>query len=752
MIHHTLLPNYKKYAHSFFQYLSFVILDECHCYHSVFGSHVCNVLKRLKRIVNEAKLGNVATCLNDKKTVPLQFIGCSATIGNPLEHFSHLIGFHPSQICSIGSEDNTSGHCNKLIVFWNPPSILAARSTKQKPILEQVSEIQQTESLAQVQVEAQKQKKKKKRDQNVTSEMETVDKDTQTSVVFGKRKTKELNEANFMQNRRRSALMDSALLFSQIIVCKKYQCLLFCKTRKVCELVHKNSLDLMQNIWSDAKYLIRCYRGGYLKHIRREIEKQLFNGQILGVVATNALELGIDIGHLKVTLHTGYPGLASLWQQMGRCGRYNGSNEYSLSIFVAYPESPLDQYIVNCPDMLFQGKHEKVVISPFNNNILKEHILCAIGDESLDTQTLYHYWNNDGNGSGDENRKQEINKKLDDALMELTEEHKIEWNEKFKLWTLTDTFISRGGDNIPNFGSTLHPSHLCDIRNIGKDFRTFIVRMIDTGLCIDEMPERNAYFAVYEGAIYLNSGREYLVKSLDLESAEAWVEELIKESEYYTKTRDRTDIVINNCLSSKYNNTLHYGNVSITTVIFGFWMINKKTRQHKNGPSLRLPKLCIRTKAFWIDIPASIVDDFTNTKECITSSCHAISHALISVLPLFVQCTESWFDTECPNPFDTRQRLPKIIISETVENGIGTVEELTNSLCHSPSNSNSNVSSGYELVFEVMKKTYDVIQKCPCTTGCPLCIHSHTCHEYNMMSSKSGSLLLLQLLLKHFSV
>eukprot|EP01084_Bolivina_argentea_P152864 266577_1 len=654
IIHQTLLPNHSKYK-TLFSNISFIIIDESHCYSSVFGSHCSNIIRRLKRICS---LYN---------SYPL-FIGCSATINNPLQHFSNLTGIKQMDINLIDDQHDSSSNGEKLFIFWQPPLKKGYRKKSRN-------------------------KKKKENEKN----------DTKNDKYFHiENHLKTVANAKNDSASRKSAFIESAMLFSQCIM-SDLRCILFVQQRSVVELVYKYSRDILFKSDINGKNymnLIKSYRGGYNKQLRRRIESDLFNNNILGIISTNAMELGIDIGDLDCTLHIGYSGLSSLWQQSGRSGR-NGKP--SLAIFIAQ-NSVIDQYIINHNNILFDSSFENVIIYPFNKRILYLHLLCSIADEPMDKNEMYIFWNNNNQNDEYENCKLLI----DEIVNELIYDAKIMLKKDINKFILTPKYLSilayklhKGNDNIPNYSNHIHPAKFVGIRNI--DPNNYGVYIEGINLKLDEMDERNAFFHVYPGAIYLNQGKEYLITNLDIKSHKVYCKQ-ISYSKYYTYSRDRTDILITNNLftSYEYNKLIHFGKVEIRTKVFAFYKITKLSQDILDEKPLMLPNLITPTVAFWIDIPVKIINVMNKKNIDIISAIHAIEHCMISLIPLFIKCNSKQFDTECPSPFDTKKRVPRIIIAEKIQNGLGYVKEII---------LNKNKKN---IIKELVNKTIETFENCPC--------------------------------------
>ncbi|MFA5317739.1 MAG: DEAD/DEAH box helicase, partial [Dehalococcoidales bacterium] len=290
MLHLGILPNHQLWA-GFLRHLRFIIIDEAHSYRGIFGSHVSEVLRRLRRILRQYGANP-------------QFIGCSATIANPGEHIQKLVGL-PFEVVT----DDGSPSGGKDFVFWNPPLLDKAKST------------------------------------------------------------------------RRSANSEATSIFVELVR-QERRTITFARSRRLTELLYRYAREKLAQTSPGMDTRIMPYRAGYLPEERRRIERDLFEGRLVGVVATNALELGINIGDLEATVITGYPGsIASTWQQAGRSGR---GRQRSLSFLIGL-ENPLDQYFMHHPDFFFGKSFENALVNPENPYILKAHLICAAWERPLDS-------------------------------------------------------------------------------------------------------------------------------------------------------------------------------------------------------------------------------------------------------------------------------------------------------------------------------------------------------------------------------
>ena len=308
-VHVGVLPNHARWDR-FLRGLRYVVVDEAHAYSGVFGSHVALILRRLRR------------CCSETYGSSPRFIVSSATAANPLEHARDLIGYHGhdaperDQIAVVTNDGAPRGE--KTFVLWNPLLKSRTKTTKKTNRKCRRSAVVERGKAATA---------KRLRDEKGDADEE------------GAREEDENDGA------RASPVVDVARLLAECVR-RNLRCLAFCKTRKLCELVLMYAREMLRDAAPRLAEKVASYRGGYEASERRVIEKELFSGALLGVAATNALELGIDVGSLDATIHLGFPGsVASLWQQAGRAGRREGR---ALSVYVAF-DGPLDPHL--CDDL-----------------------------------------------------------------------------------------------------------------------------------------------------------------------------------------------------------------------------------------------------------------------------------------------------------------------------------------------------------------------------------------------------------------
>ncbi|MFW6139883.1 MAG: DEAD/DEAH box helicase [Acidobacteriota bacterium] len=595
MLHTGILPHHTKWM-KLFRNLKYIIIDELHNYRGIFGSHLANILRRLKRI---ARFYGSSP----------QFILCTATIANPLEMAQKTIEEPVSLI-----DDNGAPSGDKYFVFYNPPVV------------------------------------------------------------------------NKYLGIRRSYVSEARSVAS-VFLKQKLQTIVFAQSRLITEVL----LTYLKRDFEDnvrKKGLIRGYRGGYLPIKRREIEKKLRDGEILGVVSTNALELGIDIGSLDVAVLAGYPGtISSTWQRSGRAGRKFGP---SAAVLVA-SSSPLDQFIINNPDYFFSKNPEKSLIDPDNLSILVNHIECATFELPF----------KDGEKFG--------NSEIEDILNFLEEENLVMHSKGKWFWT-----------------SDAYPADSVSLRSISSD-NFVVVDVTKKADVVAEVDFSAALTTLHPKAIYLCEGEQYYVEKLDFEQRKAYVKKT--DVDYYTDAIDYTKIKILDKFKQKNlgNLTTSHGEVHVATQVVGFKKIKFHTRENVGSGELTLPQNEMHTTAYWITIPASVLKSLPFSVEQKINGLFGLSYCLHHVSPIFMMCDlhdigvsvgDNSTGKSVP-PRDIRLKIskekkpidfsqedfePNIFIYDNFPGGIGLSPSL------------------FELEKKLLEYCLKTIQACSCEEGCPSCV------------------------------
>ena len=595
MLHAGILPHHTKWI-KLFENLQYVVIDELHNYRGIFGSHLANILRRLKRIANFYGASP-------------QFILSTATISNPLE-MAEKITEEPVSLV----DENGAPQGEKYFVFYNPPVV------------------------------------------------------------------------NKFLGIRRSYVNESRRVAS-IFLKNGLQTIVFAQSRLITEvLVTYLKEDIEKTI--QQKGLIRGYRGGYLPLKRREIEKKLREGKIRGVVSTNALELGIDIGSLDVAVLAGYPGtITSTWQMAGRAGRKSGK---SAAVLVG-TSSPLGQFIINNPDYFFSKNPENALINPDNLSILVSHIECAAFELPF--------------VEGEKFGSQEIG----EILKFLVDEKLVHFSKGKWFWT-----------------SDAYPADGVNLRSISSD-NFVVVDTTEKSKAIAEVDFSSALTALHPKAIYLCEGEQYFVENLDFEQRKAYVKKT--DVDYYTDAIDYTKIKILDSFDQKNLGKcdISHGEVHVATQVVGFKKIKFHTMENVGAGDLSLPQNEMHTTAYWLTIPSQIFHSLSFASEEKINGLFGLTYCLHHVSPLFMMCDlrdvgvsvgDNSTGKSVP-PRDIRQKTShkenKVIFSDIdFEPNIFIFDNFPGGIGLSP--------SLFDLEKELLKQCLKTIAACPCKEGCPSCL------------------------------
>lgn len=487
---------------------------------------------------------------------------------------------------------------------------------------------------------------------------------------------------------RRSANSEATNLFTEL-VSRNIHSLTFARTRRLTELIFTYSRQRLAETAPALAGRIKAYRAGYLPQERRQIEQELFSGQLLGVVATTALELGIDIGDLEATVLTGYPGsIASTWQQAGRSGR---GRDRSLSFLIGL-DNPLDQYFMRHPDFFFQKGFENALINPDNAYILRAHLLCAAWELPLSSDEGIF-------GSTFRQRRAEL------------EEQGV-LRERRQRWYLSPRVA--------------YPAQSINIRSTSGENFTLVDTSTDS--LLETVEASVAFFQIHPGAIYLHQGESYLVTDLDLASRTAYAEPTTVS--YYTQTKEIEDLhIVKRTRSRSCGQVKVYlGEVEVTNTVVGFKKKAQFTEEVIGEEPLDLPTQHFPTVALWFDLPLEAVARLNREQLDFAGGLHAAEHAAIAILPLFALCDRNDIGG-VSTPFHPDTGRAQIFIYDAYPGGIGIAEK------------------GFDLVEELWQATLKVITECPCQEGCPSCIQSPKCGNNNRPLDKKAAQILLEGLL-----
>jgi DEAD/DEAH box helicase domain-containing protein len=585
MLHIGVLPRHDLWA-DVLHNLRYVVIDEAHVYRGVFGSHVANVLRRLRRL---ARIYGADP----------QFIFASATIANPGELAQSLLG---DSATVIG--DDAAPRAERTIALWNP---------------------------------------------------ELID------VELGL---------------RASPLGDAARLLAALVQ-RDLRTICFAKSRKAAELVHRMAADRV-----DAKTAKRLapYRAGYTPQQRRDIERRLVAGDLLGVSCTDALELGIDIGLLDCAISVGFPGtVASLRQQWGRAGRRG----HGLALMVA-SEDGLDQYFMREPETLLGRRVEAAILDHTNPRVLDGHVAAAAFEAPVD--------DDDRATLGDE------------ALERAPHVPDLQHTPRGWVWAGKD-----------------YPAARTSLRSSTPD--AFTVIDATSGSLLGVVERERAYSTVHTGAVYLHMGEQWLVRELDLLARHAIVEPF--SGDWYTQTKKETSTDIEEPLrvERRLGLSLTFGRVSVTEQVVAYQRKSIRDQATIDTVQLDLPATTFETEAVWY-VPSARHLDGLEAMPTLLSSLHAAEHSMIALLPLWAMC-DRWDIGGLSTNVHQDTGEPTVFIYDGHPGGVGIAER------------------GFDQFEGWVSDTVRMLEGCPCERGCPSCVQSPKCGNLNEWLDKAGALKLL---------
>jgi DEAD/DEAH box helicase domain-containing protein len=591
MLHAGILPHHTKWV-QLFENLKYVVIDELHTYRGVFGSHLTNVLRRLKRIC--AFYGSRP-----------QFICCSATIANPQDLATRLIEDEVELV-----DQNGAPQAEKYFVFYNPPVVNRQLGIRRSYV----------------------------------------------------------NESR-----------DVALSF----LYRGFQTVVFANSRLVTEILLTYLKGALEKTVL-SRDLIRGYRGGYLPLERREVEKGLREGKILGVVATNALELGVDIGSLEVSVMAGYSGsIASTWQRAGRAGRRTGT---SAAVLVAN-SSPLDQFIVQHPEYFFGQSPEHGLVNPNNLEILLNHFKCAVFELPFKKGERF--------GTVD---SEEILRFLEDNGFVHPAEGQWHWT------------------------SESYPADAVSLRSVSSD-NFIVVNITGEPRIVSKVDFSSALTTLHEKAIYIHEGQQYFVEKMDYKERRAYVRQA--NTDYFTDAISYTKVkILETFETQKLRNSLkNHGEIHLTTQIVGFKKIKFYTLENVGAGELELPEQEMHTTSFWLTLPRAVMDSLPYTQSARLGGIRGLAQALRQIAVLFLMCDlrdiqvaieenlKGVANTPPPDIQVGRRTSstsaifePNLFIYDNYPSGIGLSQPL------------------YDLHDKVLAETARLIRSCPCEDGCPSCV------------------------------
>jgi DEAD/DEAH box helicase domain-containing protein len=478
----------------------------------------------------------------------------------------------------------------------------------------------------------------------------------------------------------------AAISLLKAALARQLRTIVYTQSRKMAELI---SMWVRQRSgrWREK---ISAYRAGLMPQDRRHIEKRLKNGDLLAVVSTSALELGIDIGDLDLCVLVGYPGsMISTWQRSGRVGR---QGQPSASILIA-AENALDRFFIYHPQAFWDGEAESAVINPYNTVALKAHLECAAAELPLDEDEPW------------------VRQPPVRAVLDLLERNGT---------------LRRTVDGAHWHARRRRPHLSVHFRGDGKNYRLVDASTSDP---IGEIDSHRLYREAHPGAVYLQQGETYLVESIEPEQQLVRMRPAILD--YYTRVRADTDVVIEQVQDRKTVGSIsvYMGALKVTDHITAYDRVSTRTGKTLTQIPLDVPPLTFETQGIWFDIHPETCREIAERGFDLMGALHAAEHAAISMMPLFVLADRNDLGG-LSTSFHAQTGQATIFIYDGVPGGAGFS------------------SQAFVRAAELLRHTRTAVSRCPCESGCPACVHSPKCGSGNYPIDKAGAVLLLHLLLR----
>ncbi len=606
MLNMAMLSHHKGWG-DFLTNLGFVVVDEAHTYRGVFGSHVANVLRRLRR---------VARVYGSEPS----FVLASATIANPAELAGALTGGEFQLVDSDGAP-----RARRRIAIWNPP---------------------------------------------------VIDPKTMT---------------------RRSVLSEAAELLADLVI-NGSRTICFLRSRRGIELIQRFTRMRLQELGEPGLAArIAPYRAGYTPQQRREIEAKLARGELLAVVATDALELGIDIGELDAAICVTFPGtVASLRQMWGRAGR----RREGIALYVAGQDA-LDQFFCRHPEEFLARPVEAAILDHTNERIQTAHLLAAAYEAPLGGTATQP-------GGADD---QILGERWRDRAEALVGAGKLRRARDGR-------YLPRG----PGF-----PAGEISLRSASLDSVAVVER--SSGELLGQVEAERAFSTVHPGAIYLHLGRSYEVAELDVDSRRAIVDAF--DGDWYTQPKKETMVFIEATEAQRQIGPsegdpveLSFGEVSVTEQVIAYQRKSLTDHSVLDLVPLDLPEQNFPTQALWYALDDQLAGPAALAPDVQLGALHATEHSQIAVLPLLAMC-DRWDIGGLSTNIHFQTGLPTIFIYDGHPGGVGIARR------------------GYDEFERLVADAARLVGECPCEAGCPSCIQSPKCGNLNEPLHKAGALQLM---------
>lgn len=656
MLNYSILSNHRQWA-SFLRGLRYVVLDEAHSYRGVFGAHIANLLRRLRRVCALYR------------TVPV-FYGASATSSNPVESFSKLIGVPQQAVTAI--TESTSARGETTVVLWEPEFMppkahdqlaKGARSTQQQAV-----------------------------------------------------QSKAEQEAP----RRVSPVEQGAQMLTDLVL-SRTRSLVFAGSRRSVEILSQKTQRYLDEVEPGLAHRVAAYRAGYTPEERRELERKLRNGELLGLASTSALELGIDISGLDAVLVAGWPGTrASFMQRVGRAGR---SGQDALAVLIA-DDNPLDTYLVHHPEAIFGQEVEATVFDPTNPYVLSPQLCAAAQEAPIRTEELSLFGSHTAS-----------------LLDRLVQQGYLRRRPDGWYWTHAES-----------------AAELVDIRGTGGG----PYQLIDAedGTLVGTMDAAHAMSQGHPGAIYIHQNAQYVVESLSEGERVILLSRVYPD--YYTRAVESTEVrilaerarvsygaqnVVGEAVPGEFAPgesapgelvpdaqqlaplTMHRGQVQVTDQVTGYRRFSVYGGEYLGEEAQPMPPEVLMTEAVWFTFEPSYLFGASVTEEDSPGTLHAAEHAAIGLLPL-IATSDRWDLGGLSTLLHVDTGRPTIFVYDAAPGGAGISER------------------GFNAVAQWLSATLEAIESCGCENGCPSCVHSPKCGNRNEPLSKHGARALLTAMLR----
>jgi DEAD/DEAH box helicase domain-containing protein len=636
MVHHNLLPGHTAWA-TFLRRLCFVVVDECHAYRGVFGSHVAHVLRRLRRVA--ARYG----------ARPV-FVLASATVADPADTATRLLGLPVTAVTDDGSPRG-----GVTFALWEPP-LLPPTGRTGPTRRGGVAGDGAAESPAD--------------DAAVTGDVarSAVSRDETAAA-------------------RTSALRETAYLLADAVA-HGVRTLAFVRSRRGAELVASVARRRLDEASDGLGRRVAAYRAGYLREERRALEHGLLSGELRGLAATSALELGVDLVGLDAVLLAGYPGtLASLWQQAGRAGR---AGRDSLCVLVAR-DDPLDTYLVHHPDALFGKPVEASVLDPANPYVLAPQLACAAAELPLTEADLELFGQQPARA----------------AVASLVASGVLRQRPTGWYWT------ARRRPDL-------------DLRGTGG--APISVVETATGRLLGTVDRGSSHLVVHTGALYLHQGASYVVDELDLDDGVALVHR--DEPDWTTVPREVSSLSVASVRSYVDAGPvgLFLGPVEVTSQVVDYQRRHVSTGDVIDTRPLDLPPRSLHTVAVWWTVSGNALASTGMDATDLPGALHAAEHGAIGLLPLVATC-DRWDIGGLSTPSHPDTQAPSVFVYDGHPGGAGFAER------------------AFEVASQWLGATRSLIARCGCQSGCPSCVQSPKCGNGNSPLDKPGSVQVLDVVL-----